>query len=73
MKEYKRILKILDGVHGDDTQKANPVLLVGHLNMAACYLKFGEHYEAAKSCDKALQIDKDNVKAYFRRGQVGQS
>lgn len=47
--------------------------LKGHLNVAACHLKLGQHYETVRACEKALEIDHDNVKAYFRRGQVGHS
>ena len=54
----------------NDKKKKDALLLAAHLNMALCYLKQGEQVKAENSCDAALALDKDNVKAYFRRGQV---
>ncbi|CAK9013218.1 N-terminally processed] [Durusdinium trenchii] len=39
------------------------------LNMAACYLKLGEHQKCVDACNQALQLGQ-NAKAYFRRGQA---
>ncbi|OLP95667.1 Peptidyl-prolyl cis-trans isomerase FKBP4 [Symbiodinium microadriaticum] len=40
-----------------------------NLNMAACYLKLGEHRKCIESCTKALSTCPLS-KAYFRRGQA---
>eukprot|EP00434_Breviolum_minutum_P004158 symbB.v1.2.003665.t1/scaffold175.1/size369221/21 len=40
-----------------------------HLNMAACYLKLGEHRKCIDACTKALSTSPLS-KAYFRRGQA---
>eukprot|EP00930_Biecheleria_cincta_P089362 TRINITY_DN78650_c0_g1_i1.p1 TRINITY_DN78650_c0_g1~~TRINITY_DN78650_c0_g1_i1.p1 ORF type:complete len:201 (+),score=62.99 TRINITY_DN78650_c0_g1_i1:153-755(+) len=40
-----------------------------HLNMAACYLKVGEHRKCIDACSKALAHSPIS-KAYFRRGQA---
>jgi len=42
-----------------------PVLL----NMAACQIKLKDYKGAWLSCEKSLDIDVNNVKAIFRRGQ----
>eukprot|EP00928_Gymnodinium_smaydae_P060583 TRINITY_DN4429_c0_g1_i1.p1 TRINITY_DN4429_c0_g1~~TRINITY_DN4429_c0_g1_i1.p1 ORF type:complete len:386 (-),score=84.16 TRINITY_DN4429_c0_g1_i1:219-1376(-) len=39
------------------------------LNMAACYLKLGEHHKCVEACTAALEFGV-NAKAYFRRGQA---
>eukprot|EP00440_Ansanella_granifera_P010482 gb/GFBE01011369.1/.p1 GENE.gb/GFBE01011369.1/~~gb/GFBE01011369.1/.p1 ORF type:complete len:214 (+),score=63.93 gb/GFBE01011369.1/:1-642(+) len=40
-----------------------------HLNMAACYLKVGEHKKCIDACSKALAAGPLS-KAFFRRGQA---
>ncbi|CAL1129831.1 unnamed protein product [Cladocopium goreaui] len=39
------------------------------LNMAACYLKLGEHQKCVDACNQALELGQ-NPKAYFRRAQA---
>lgn len=39
------------------------------LNMAACYLKLGEHQKCVDACTTALELG-SNSKAHFRRGQA---
>ena len=40
------------------------------LNLAACAQKLGEHTVALKHCDEVLQLNPDNAKALYRRGQT---
>nr|GMC71756.1 outer envelope protein 64, chloroplastic [Ipomoea batatas]GMC73741.1 outer envelope protein 64, chloroplastic [Ipomoea batatas]GMC75182.1 outer envelope protein 64, chloroplastic [Ipomoea batatas]GMD78560.1 outer envelope protein 64, chloroplastic [Ipomoea batatas] len=37
-------------------------------NRAAAYLELGSFIQAEADCTKAIELDKKNVKAYFRRG-----
>merc|ERR1711994_1058841 len=41
-----------------------------HSNTALCKLKSKDFAECIESCNKALELDADNVKAIFRRGQA---
>ncbi|KAF9651571.1 hypothetical protein BDM02DRAFT_3090710, partial [Thelephora ganbajun] len=46
---------------------SNPTL---YLNRAAAYLKLGKYQDAERDSSSTLKIQKDNVKALFRRGQA---
>jgi hypothetical protein len=48
----------------------NQVSLALHLNLAACKLKTNDLREAIIECEKSLDIDENNMKAIFRRGQA---
>ncbi|KAK3856834.1 hypothetical protein Pcinc_036866 [Petrolisthes cinctipes] len=56
----------------DDEMKAESqnVLLAGHLNLAMAYLKLKHSIEARDHANKSLEMDKKNIKAFFRRGQA---
>lgn len=47
----------------------NAVKLPCHLNIALCCSKINRHNQAVENCTKALEIEKNNVKALFRRAQ----
>lgn len=75
MKQYKKItdyleqsVKDMDNMQKD---KGNALLVAAYLNMAMCHLKDEIYHEVATNCDKALELDENNVKGLFRRGQVG--
>ncbi len=67
------MLKVLDVWKEEDKIKANPVKCIAHLNAALCQLKTNQFKDAKKNCDKGLEIDANNVKGLFRRGQVGRN
>ena len=50
-------------------KKANDLILATHSNMALCHWKLNEFAQCIRSCDKALELDNDNEKCLFRRGQ----
>lgn len=69
--QYNRVVQLLDGYFTKEEKEIrDPLLLVGHLNLAACHLRLNNNFKCMKECEKALQIDKKSVKALFRRGKA---
>ncbi|XP_018331600.1 FK506-binding protein 59 isoform X2 [Agrilus planipennis] len=75
-KLYKKILSFLehekdDGSQSDDKKsQTKDLILSANLNLSLCYLKQNEDFDAKKYATSALEIDPNNAKAYFRRGQA---
>ncbi|KAG1935030.1 peptidyl-prolyl cis-trans isomerase FKBP4 [Pimephales promelas] len=71
--QYKRIVSWLEhesSMEPEEEEKAKALRLAAHLNLAMCYLKLQEASSALESCDKALELDTNNEKALFRRGEA---
>lgn len=51
-------------------EEPKPLLIAVHSNLALCYLKLKEHFDAKNSATSALELDPKNEKALFRRGQA---
>ncbi|KZT64243.1 TPR-like protein, partial [Daedalea quercina L-15889] len=49
---------------------ADPANATYPLNRAAAYLKLGKNGDVERDCERVLILDKNNVKAMFRRGQA---
>ena len=48
----------------------NQLKMVCYLNLAACQLQTNNYKAVIDNCTKALELDKDNVKGLFRRGEA---
>jgi FKBP-type peptidyl-prolyl cis-trans isomerase len=73
LKVYKRAFGIVEGSHihrEEDKEACKGTVAVLRLNMALCHLKLENGLEAREECEKVLEVDKDNIKALFRKGQV---
>ncbi|XP_051953709.1 peptidyl-prolyl cis-trans isomerase FKBP4 [Xyrauchen texanus] len=71
--QYKRIVSWLESessLQGEEEEKAKALRLAAHLNLAMCYLKMHEPNLTLENCDKALELDTNNEKALFRRGEA---
>ena len=44
---------MLDGYFSDEEkEKRDPLMLAGHLNLAACHLKLNNNFKCIKECEK---------------------
>ncbi|XP_067863366.1 peptidyl-prolyl cis-trans isomerase FKBP5-like [Heptranchias perlo] len=71
--QYRKIVSWLEQEYclaQEDSQSAKALVLAAHLNVAMCFLKLNEYLKAVESCDKALEIDRANEKALYRRGEA---
>lgn len=72
LKFYERMLDYVEYdlcMHGEEEKRRHRIMVNGYLNKANVCLKLGKNLEARRMCDKVIDFDNTNVKAYFRRGQ----
>ena len=70
---YQKIVDYLeyeDKLEGDEQKQRQALMLAAHLNVAMCEIKLGQYHKVKDHCDKALDLDPQNEKAFFRRGTV---
>ncbi|EZA56123.1 hypothetical protein DMN91_000682 [Ooceraea biroi] len=73
IKVYQKVFKYIETASDfeDDLKKERDnIALTTHLNLALCYLKTDQSLSAKEQCTKALELDPQNEKALFRRGQA---
>lgn len=74
IKVYQKVFQFLNtAADFDDLElkkERDSLLIAVHLNLALCYLKTNEKILAKNECIKVLELDPQNEKALFRRGQA---
>lgn len=51
--QYNRVVQLLDGYFTKEEKEIrDPLLLVGHLNLAACHLRLNNNFKCMKECEK---------------------
>lgn len=57
VEQYGRVVRLLDGYFSnDEKEKRDPLLLAGHLNLAACHLKLNHNFKCIKECEKVIWL-----------------
>ncbi|XP_041457780.1 peptidyl-prolyl cis-trans isomerase D-like [Lytechinus variegatus] len=78
IRKYEKAIRYLDTLDlegklndvPDEKTKVLQSYLPLRLNVAACKLELDLNHDAIEQCDKALSIDADNAKGWFRRGKA---
>ena len=75
LRRYEESLRCTDYCHvlfhdSSDLPSADRETLFSFLNAAACHLKLKNYEDTVKFCNRALDLDRDNAKAYYRRGSA---
>ncbi|XP_017783113.1 PREDICTED: FK506-binding protein 59 [Nicrophorus vespilloides] len=70
IKMYQKVLSYLEFKKDPEsaTEEQKALVLSSNLNMALCYLKSNNMFEAKNAATEALLVDPDNEKAHFRKG-----
>ncbi|XP_056606799.1 peptidyl-prolyl cis-trans isomerase FKBP5 isoform X1 [Triplophysa dalaica] len=71
--QYQQIVTWLEMECGSGTEQLQAIqslMLVAHLNLALCYLRLREYSKTVENCDKVMELDTDNEKALYRRGEA---
>lgn len=66
---YERAVGYIEEEEDEEIPDDRKTLYVScYGNAAMCHMKCGNWYDAIAACNKVLAVDKDNLKALFRRG-----
>ncbi|CAJ0582366.1 unnamed protein product, partial [Mesorhabditis spiculigera] len=71
LNKYKRIEDLLEYERSSDPvvkARRDALLVAAYLNLALTYSKLNEELEAISACNKALELDPNNVKGLYRKG-----
>ncbi|KAK9399229.1 peptidyl-prolyl cis-trans isomerase FKBP4 [Crotalus adamanteus] len=71
--QYKKTVSWLEhetGLSDMEKTKSSDLRLAAHLNLAMCHLKLKEYSQVLENCNKALELDCNNEKGLFRRGEA---
>ncbi|KAG7244643.1 hypothetical protein INR49_029662 [Caranx melampygus] len=70
---YQRIISWFEMECGSGTEQQKMIkgfILSAHLNLALCFLRTKEFSQAVENCNKVLELDENNEKALYRRGEA---
>lgn len=73
LKYYNRVrefLKSEDRLKDEEKTKRDSLYIAGLLNIALVQFKLNEMTQCIEACNEVLQLDANNVKALYRRGQA---
>ena len=73
IKKYKKALSFFDSEYNlkdEEKKKGKEFKVPCYLNIAACALQNKNYKEVIENCNKALEIDRKNLKGLLRRGHA---
>ncbi|XP_030066347.1 zinc finger CCCH domain-containing protein 7B isoform X3 [Microcaecilia unicolor] len=68
--QYTEGLNVADYAVTDDVTIAQELVCKLHVNRAACYFAMGLYEKALEDSEKALSVDKENIRALFRKARA---
>uniref|UniRef100_A0A3P9J1J7 peptidylprolyl isomerase n=1 Tax=Oryzias latipes TaxID=8090 RepID=A0A3P9J1J7_ORYLA len=71
--QYQRIISWLEmecGTGIEQHQRIQEFVLTAHLNLALCFLRLKDFSHVVDNCNKVLELDENNEKAFYRRGEA---
>ncbi|ALC38323.1 FK506-bp2 [Drosophila busckii] len=69
IKMYNKCKDLLPSTADNDSDEIKALKVATHSNIALCHQKSNDHFEAKQECNAVLELDANNVKALYRRGQ----
>eukprot|EP01065_Artemidia_motanka_P020861 TRINITY_DN248_c0_g1_i1.p1 TRINITY_DN248_c0_g1~~TRINITY_DN248_c0_g1_i1.p1 ORF type:complete len:511 (+),score=239.30 TRINITY_DN248_c0_g1_i1:76-1533(+) len=70
LRAYEKGAGLVKNFYGDDKEKAKPLALALHLNVAAAGLKLKNYSKVVSAAGSALELDEKSSKALFRRAKA---
>jgi FK506-binding protein 4/5 len=73
LKKYNKIVDYLQSETFEaekEKETCAKLKLAANLNIAACCLKTKEYRQVIEACNKAIELDTNSEKAYFRMAQA---
>ncbi|KAM9410349.1 peptidyl-prolyl cis-trans isomerase FKBP5 [Pholidichthys leucotaenia] len=71
--QYQRIISLLEMEYSAGVEQQKRIqdnVLTSHLNLALCFLRLKEFSQVVDNCNKAIELDENNEKALYRRGEA---
>ncbi|CAL9704806.1 unnamed protein product [Knipowitschia caucasica] len=71
--QYQRIISWLEMECGSGIEQHKRIkefLVMAHLNLAMCFLKVKDFSQVIENCNKVIELDETNEKAWYRRGEA---
>ncbi|XP_023177091.1 FK506-binding protein 59 [Drosophila hydei] len=69
IKMYNKCKNLLPSIKDNTSDEVKALKVAVHSNIALCHQKSNDHFEAKTECNAVLELDVNNVKALYRRGQ----
>ncbi|XP_062142282.1 FK506-binding protein 59 [Drosophila sulfurigaster albostrigata] len=69
IKMYTKCKNLLPSLKDNTSDEVKTLKVATHSNIALSHQKSNNHFEAKQECNAVLELDANNVKALYRRGQ----